>query len=154
MFAEVVERRDSETLLDVISRHVAEGSIIHTDIWGGYSRLEEVLNVERRTVNHSQHFVNPVDGTHTNTIEGIWNGIKLEVALGIALKRRWMVISWNSSGEGSIQKIFGIALFQHLVMYSHGTKVFVHFTQNFSQQFQLNFKTFQRPEILTQLINT
>jgi len=31
-------------------------------------------------VNHSQHFVNPEDGTHTNTIEGTWNGIKMKTA--------------------------------------------------------------------------
>jgi hypothetical protein len=31
-------------------------------------------------VNHSQHFVNPEDGTHTNSIEGTWNGIKLKVS--------------------------------------------------------------------------
>ena len=33
MFAEVVEQRDAATLLDVISRHVAAGSIVHTDLW-------------------------------------------------------------------------------------------------------------------------
>jgi ISXO2-like transposase domain len=80
MFAEVVERRDAQTLIDVISRHVANGSIVHTDMWGGYSRLEELLNVQHRTVNHSHHFVNPEDGSHTNSIEGTWNGIKLKVA--------------------------------------------------------------------------
>lgn len=69
MFAEVVDRRDTQTLMDVISRHVAAGSIVHTDMWGGYSRLEGLLIIQRRTVNHSQHFVNPEDGTHTNTIE-------------------------------------------------------------------------------------
>jgi len=80
MFAEVVERRDAHTLLEVISHHVADGSIVHTDMWGGYSRLEEALNVQHFTVNHSREFVNPDDGTHTNTIEGTWNGIKLRVA--------------------------------------------------------------------------
>src|SRR5215813_11075282 len=40
MFAEVVEQRDAVTLLDVISRHVAAGSIVHTDLWRGYAQLE------------------------------------------------------------------------------------------------------------------
>jgi transposase-like protein len=80
MFAEVVEQRDAATLLDVISRHVAAGSIVNTDLWRGYAQLGAQLNVEHRTVNHSQHFVNPDDGTHTNAIEGTWNGIKLKVA--------------------------------------------------------------------------
>ena len=80
MFAEVVERRDAATLVEVISRHVAPGSIVNTDLWRGYTELSETLDVEHRTVNHSQHFVNPDDGTHTNTIEGTWNGIKMKVA--------------------------------------------------------------------------
>jgi ISXO2-like transposase domain len=80
MFAEVVERRDTQTLIDVISRHVVEGSIVHTDMWGGYARMEDLLVIQHRIVNHSQHFVDPEDGTHTNTIEGTWNGIKLKIA--------------------------------------------------------------------------
>ena len=79
MFAEVVERRDEETLLEVISRHVAPGSIVHTDLWRGYTNLSQFLNVQHRTVNHSQHFINPEDETHTNTIEGTWNGIKMKI---------------------------------------------------------------------------
>jgi transposase-like protein len=80
MFAEVVHQRDATTLLDVISRHVAADSIVFTDLWRGYAQLGALLNVEHRTVNHSEHFVNPDDGTHTNTTEGTWNGIKLKIA--------------------------------------------------------------------------
>lgn len=80
MFAEVVERRDAVTLMEVISRHVASGSIVYTDLWRGYSDLSEILDVQHQTVNHSHHFVNPDDGTHTNTIEGTWNGMKLKIA--------------------------------------------------------------------------
>jgi hypothetical protein len=49
-------------------------------MWGGYARLEDLLDVQHRTVNHSQNFVNAEDGTHTNAIEGTWNGIKLKIA--------------------------------------------------------------------------
>jgi len=80
MFAEVVQKRDTKTLMEVISRHVASGSIVHTDLWKAYSQLEDQLNVQHRTVNHSKHFVNPVDDVHTNTIEGTWNGMKLKIA--------------------------------------------------------------------------
>jgi hypothetical protein len=80
MFSEVVDRRDTQTLIDVISRHMAEGSIVYTDMWRGYAQLEDLLNIQHRTVNHSQHVVNSEDGTHTNSIEGTWKGIKLKVS--------------------------------------------------------------------------
>ena len=38
------------------------------------------FNVQYRTVNHSKHFVNPIGSTFTNTVECIWNGMKLKVA--------------------------------------------------------------------------
>jgi transposase-like protein len=77
-FAETVTDRTAPTLMDVITRHVRPGSIIHTDLWRGYTGLEE-LGFNHRTVNHSLFFVGP-DGVHTNTIEGCWNGVKLKVA--------------------------------------------------------------------------
>ena len=51
-----------------------------TGLWKGYSALAETLSVEHRTVNHSETFVNPVDGTCTNTVEGTWNGVRLPMA--------------------------------------------------------------------------
>jgi transposase-like protein len=80
LFAEVVQRRDANTLMEVLSRHIAAGSIVHTDLWRGYWQMDTLLNVEHRTVNHSQNFVNPVDGTHTNTIEGTWGALKFKIA--------------------------------------------------------------------------
>lgn len=38
------------------------------------------MGVQHETVNHSEHFLDPETGVHTNTIEGIWNGIKLQIA--------------------------------------------------------------------------
>jgi transposase-like protein len=78
-FVCVVKNRISETLLDVISRHVAEGSIVFTDMWKGYDMLEELLNLRHFTVNHSSNFKDPETGVHTNTIEGYWNGMKLRI---------------------------------------------------------------------------
>ncbi|CEF59667.1 Transposase, ISXO2-like domain-containing protein [Strongyloides ratti] len=49
-----VEKRDSETLLDVIKKHVKPGSIIHTDFWRGYERIEKKLGFKHCTVNHSK----------------------------------------------------------------------------------------------------
>ncbi len=69
-FVEVVEDRAAATLLDAISRHVKEGSIIYSDLWRGYSSINTELGYEHFTVNHSLYFVDPETGVHTNTIEG------------------------------------------------------------------------------------
>ena len=77
-FAVVVESRDKDTLWEVISTHVAEGSVIYTDCWAAYNILDE-MEVEHGTVNHSLHYKDPETGVHTNTIEGLWNGIKMQI---------------------------------------------------------------------------
>ena len=68
LFLEVVESRDTATLLEVIRRKVHPESIVHTDCWAAYNALQS-LGYTHRTVNHSNHFVSP-EGVHTNTIEG------------------------------------------------------------------------------------
>jgi transposase-like protein len=80
IFVEIVADRSAQTLLEVIARHVKPGSIIHTDLWKGYSEIESVLGNEHRTVNHSIQYV-ASDDTHTNTIEGTWNGLKMKIAV-------------------------------------------------------------------------
>ena len=39
------------------------------------------MEVSHNTVNHSQYFGDPETGTHTNTIEGTWNGIKINIPI-------------------------------------------------------------------------
>jgi transposase-like protein len=78
VFIEVVQNRSAETLLEVIQRCVLPGSTVHTDLWRGYMHLP-ALGFLHRTVNHSIEFVNATDGTHTNSIEGTWNGLKLTI---------------------------------------------------------------------------
>ena len=79
VFLKVVEQRGAGTLLPIILQHVAPGSVIHTDLWRAYAELSDNGYVHR-TVNHSMNFRDPQTGTHTNTIEGTWNGIKLNIA--------------------------------------------------------------------------
>lgn len=72
-----VEKRDRNTLLALIKRHVAPGSIIHTDLWRGYTNLSK--HFVHNTVNHSKWFVDEETGIHTNTIEGNWSYVKQNV---------------------------------------------------------------------------
>lgn len=76
VFACPVEQRDSDTLLAVIRAHVLPGSIVYTDMWKGYKRLNETGMFEHFTVNHSESFVDRETGVHTNSIEGTWRAIK------------------------------------------------------------------------------
>lgn len=76
VFFAVVEDRSAESLLAVLRRYLRPGSIIFSDMWRGYSSIPESLGMEHRTVNHSVEFVSS-DGTHTNSIEATWCGLKL-----------------------------------------------------------------------------
>src|SRR5690242_4479546 len=74
-----VQKRDEKTIKEIIEKYIEKGSIVHTDCWRGYLHIDE-LGVTHKTVNHSKHFTDPETGVHTNTIEGLWNGIKLQIA--------------------------------------------------------------------------
>ena len=77
-FIEIVENRNADTIQNVLSKHVAQGSIVYTDSWKGYNGIEE-MGIYHKTVNHSNNFVDPFTGVHTNTIEGLWNSMKLQI---------------------------------------------------------------------------
>jgi transposase-like protein len=78
MFAVSVANRSAETLRAIIEDHVHPGSIIYTDCWAAYRDDDlQAMGMGHDTVNHTTHFVDPNTGVHINTIEGSWNGIKL-----------------------------------------------------------------------------
>ncbi|CAO3593752.1 unnamed protein product [Absidia cylindrospora] len=86
VFVTTVVDRGANTMKNVITRFVLPGSIIRTDFWRSYDRIEEwtddqgmSLDYVHQKVNHSQEFI-AVNGVHTNTIEGTWNGIKMSVS--------------------------------------------------------------------------
>jgi transposase-like protein len=79
VFVETISDRSADTLLDAIKRHVAPGSVIHTDLWKGYGSLKDEGFIHR-TVNHSICFSDPETEVHTNTVEGTNCGLKIFIA--------------------------------------------------------------------------
>lgn len=57
-------KRDKDTLIQLIQKHVKVGSTIHTDCWKGYLDLKSYEYIHA-TVNHSKEFINSETGTHT-----------------------------------------------------------------------------------------
>jgi transposase-like protein len=77
VFAVVVPDRKIQTLVEVIVDNVAEGSIIYTDCWSGYSDAELTnIGFTHDTVNHTYHFVDPITGLCINSIEATWSKMK------------------------------------------------------------------------------
>lgn len=76
IFAVQVEDRKGNTIKQIIKKYVKEGSIIYTDCWKSYNFACNELDFEHKTVNHSLYYKDPITGVHTNTIEGLNNGLK------------------------------------------------------------------------------
>ena len=73
-FMRIVKNRTKETLLEHIQMYVKPGTVIITDCWAAYKDLKDLegMDYTHYTVNHSDTYVDPVTGAHTNTIEGTW----------------------------------------------------------------------------------
>ena len=81
----IVPKRDARTLLNVIYQYILHGSVIFSDCWAAYNKIDQLpKDYEHRRVNHDLHFVNPGDGTHTNGIESVWNSAKTHMKVKIS----------------------------------------------------------------------
>ena len=80
-YFQVVERRDRATLAPIIQQVLLPGSELHTDDFSSYINIQaHAPNVARhRVVNHSQNFVDPLTGVHTQEIESAWGRLKLKI---------------------------------------------------------------------------
>ena len=74
---QLVAQRDAATLLPIIQQHVRPGTIVWSDMWAAYNRVQHLPPVaQHQTVNHSIEFVNSATGVHTQNIEPYWNRVK------------------------------------------------------------------------------
>jgi IS1 family transposase len=73
MFAVCVDNRSAATLEPLIERHIARGSVIYSDLWRAYNNIDQLpeMNYSHQTVNHSEGFTNPEDGTCVSTLPSI-----------------------------------------------------------------------------------
>ncbi|KAJ4425426.1 hypothetical protein ANN_28041 [Periplaneta americana] len=74
-------KRDKDTLLGLVGKHVAVQTTIMTDCWKGYEGLD-VNNFRHLTVNRSLNFVDPESGACTNLIENAWRGLRGSLSRG------------------------------------------------------------------------
>ena len=71
-----VKKRDEKTLMPIIKKFIKPGSIIHSDCWKAYTKLEK-NGYTHLTVNHSKEFKNAETGACTNKIESDWRHAKV-----------------------------------------------------------------------------
>ena len=66
-YMEIVPRRDSRTLTDVLNRKLSANSVIHSDELRGYYNLPQFVPacIQHNAANHTYNFVDPVTGAHT-----------------------------------------------------------------------------------------
>ena len=77
-YMELVDRRNTATLLPIIQQHVQPGTVVHSDEWAAYSQLSSA-GYTHSSVNYSLHFVDPLTGTHTQHIESYWSRVKAKL---------------------------------------------------------------------------
>ncbi|KII74920.1 hypothetical protein RF11_07432 [Thelohanellus kitauei] len=78
-FAVEVDNRDSPTMCRILSEFVRPGSIIHTDMWNTYKNPCIELGFDHKIIDHPVTFKDPVTSVHTDTIEGLNNGLKYQI---------------------------------------------------------------------------
>lgn len=77
-FLYAVRDRTAATLLSVIRECINPGTTIMSDLWASYQGISNIrgFNFTHLTVNHSENFVNPVTGAHTQKVESMWSSAK------------------------------------------------------------------------------
>ncbi|CAF1195809.1 unnamed protein product [Didymodactylos carnosus] len=95
-----VQRLDAVTLLPIIWKNVYPGTTIWSDEWKAYSRLQPTYGYDHQTVNHSQNFIDPHTGCHTQLIETLWGAAQtkiLRIMRGTNLLDSYLAEFWYRS---------------------------------------------------------
>ena len=74
----IVDKRDQKTLHQLICQEVEPYTTVYSDCWSGYNGLS-ALGFNHYTVNHSDHFIDPISGANTQRIEAIWTRLRLKM---------------------------------------------------------------------------
>ena len=74
-FLYAIPDRSAATLTAIITQAILPGTTIMSDMWAAYHDLPDLAgyNYTHLTVNHSENFVNPLTGAHSQTVECMWN---------------------------------------------------------------------------------
>ncbi|KAG0411998.1 hypothetical protein HPB47_010885 [Ixodes persulcatus] len=80
-----VKKRNRRTLHAIVARIIYPGTTVVTDKWKGYDAPWTVhdelghMVLNHLTVNHSENFVDPETGAHTQKIESAWTALKQDL---------------------------------------------------------------------------
>ncbi len=72
----IVPDRTRATLIPLVQQYIRPGTHIISDEWASYRSIGSIQGYTHDTVNHSVNFVDPVTGTHTQSIESHWGCTK------------------------------------------------------------------------------
>ncbi|KAG0419590.1 hypothetical protein EQH57_0469 [Dictyocoela roeselum] len=75
IYLSTIKNKKSPELLQIIYKKVFFGTSVYTDCFQSYNSIEKSV-YDHENVNHSENFVDPITGVHTQTIEANWSAIK------------------------------------------------------------------------------
>ena len=95
-------------------------------MWGAYNGLDRLLghNYTHHTVNHSQHFVDPATGAHTQSVESMWSQCKRMMrntqTMHSQLFHTYLPeFMWRKKFDSPHQNAFSNIIPTHIVSYLH-----------------------------------
>ncbi len=111
--------RSGSTLIPIIEKYVEPRSVIVTDLWDGYNLLS-TRGFIHETVNHTENYVNPDTGYHTQRIERSWKNAKLPLRCEMQNRKLFQ----SHLNEVCWRMIHGDKLNQLLLAFLDDVKVF------------------------------